>query len=122
MGGKIFYNKLIRDLIPEKIARAGAACETRELSQEEFERELLKKIEEEATGVTAATTREELIEELADVQDVIDEVCKVKGISSAEMQEAQAKALAKKGGFAKKLFLVWSSDDGYQTNEKKGTT
>lgn len=119
MTGKIFYNKLIRDLIPEKIAAAGAECETRTLEGAEYERELIKKIEEEGSGAAAATTRGELIEELADVQDVIDEIQRLKGISSEELAAAQASALKKKGGFAKRLFLVWSSDDGYKTNEKR---
>lgn len=119
MTGKVFYHKLIRDLIPEKIAKAGAECETRVLEGEEYERALIAKIEEEGSGVAAAASREELIEELADVQDVIDELKKLKGISDEELSAAQRAARAKKGGFEKRLFLVWSSDDGYQTNEKR---
>ncbi len=118
MNGKVFYNKLIRDLIPEKIATAGATCETRVLDEVEYEKELLKKVEEEGSGVAAATTREELIEEIADVQDVIDEIKKFKHITEEEVSAAQAVALKKKGGFSKRLFLLWSSDDGYKTNEK----
>lgn len=120
MAGKIYYNKLIRDRIPEKIAKAGAACETRLLTEEEFERELVKKVEEEASGMPAAASREELIEEMGDVLDVIDEVRKLKGITDAELAVTRARALEKKGGFEKRLFLLWSSDDGYKTNEKKG--
>ncbi len=120
MAGTIHYNKLIRDNIPAKIAAAGAECETRILSDQEFERELIKKVEEEASGMSAATTKEELIEEIADVLDVITEVKLLKGITDLEIRAAQEKALQKKGGFTKKLFLLWSSDDGYKTNEKKG--
>lgn len=119
MSGKVFYNKLIRDNIPEKIAKAGATCETKVLSDTEFEEALLKKVEEEASALPKVTTREELIEELADVLDVIDEIKRVKKIEEREVQEAQAQALEKKGGFTKKLFLIWSSDDGYKTNEKR---
>jgi hypothetical protein len=57
---------------------------------------------------------------LADVLDVIREVKLLKGISDVELRAAQEAAHEKKGGFAKKLFLVWSSDDGYKTNEKHG--
>jgi predicted house-cleaning noncanonical NTP pyrophosphatase (MazG superfamily) len=46
MAGKIYYNKLIRDRIPEKIAAAGADCEIRVLSDAEFAEELVKKVEE----------------------------------------------------------------------------
>ncbi len=119
MVGKVYYRKLIRDLIPEKIAAAGAQCETRRLDDAEFQQELRKKVGEEASGIVAATTHEELIEELADTLDVIEEVKRTNGISEEEVAAAQATALAKKGGFAKKLFLEWSSDDGYKTNETK---
>lgn len=120
MAGKVYYRKLIRDNIPEKIAKKGSRCETRVLDDAEYEQELFKKIAEEGSGVVSATTRAELIEELADVQDVIDEIKRLKGITAEEVRAAQSAAREKKGGFEKRLFLEWSSDDGYTTNEKKG--
>jgi predicted house-cleaning noncanonical NTP pyrophosphatase (MazG superfamily) len=48
---KIHYNKLIRDNIPEKMTRLGAAFETRILTQQEFKLELLKKVGEEASAL-----------------------------------------------------------------------
>ena len=116
---RVYYNKLIRDNIPDKIKGKGSDLETRELNDEEFEKELLKKVEEEASGVVAATTKEEITEELADVLDVIEEIKRLKGITDDEIREAQEINSKKKGGFIKRLFLVWSSDDGYKTNEKK---
>ena len=114
---RVYYNKLIRDNIPDKIAGKGSECETRELSQEEFEQELLKKVGEEAGALPKAGSREELVAELADVVDVIEELKKAKHISDTELAAAQAENQKKKGGFAKRLFLIWSSDDGYKTNE-----
>ncbi len=119
MAGKVFYNKLIRDKIPEVIRNAGSECEVRELGNEEYQRELLKKVEEEASGVASAASREEIVRELADVLDVIREVKLFTGITDAEIRLEEEKAYEKKGGFEKRLFLVWSSDDGYKTNEKK---
>ncbi len=116
---KIYYNKLIRDRIPEKITRNGGAYEVEKLGQKEFERELLKKVGEEATGLLHAKTKEELASELADIIDVIEEVKKVKGISRAKIESARKKAYDLKGGFKKKLFLLWSSDTGYRTNERR---
>lgn len=121
MAGKVYYKKLIRDKIPEKIEAAGSSLETRVLEAEEFETELRKKIQEESRGVLAATTREELIRELADVQDVIDELKRVHAITEEEMSRAQHTAYEKKGGFTKRLFLEWSSDDGYSSNEHTTT-
>ncbi len=93
--------------------------ETRTLRAGEFVTELLKKVEEEASALVHTKTRSELIEELADVQDVIDEIKKVKKVSPEEMELAQEKNKEKKGGFKKRLFLLWSEDNGYKTNEKR---
>ena len=119
MAGKVYYRKLIRDKIPEKIAAAGAECETRVLEGEEFTRELLRKVEEEASGVASAKNKEEVTREIADVLDVIREIKLHMGITDAEIRKEEEKAYEKKGGFEKRLFLEWSSDDGYQTNEKR---
>jgi len=117
---KIYYNKLIRDKIPEEIIAWGGESETIRLSKSEFEKELIKKVGEEASGLLAAKNKKELVAELADVVDVIEEILKVKNISKKELAQEQKKNFDKKGGFAKKLFLVWSSNTGYKTNEKKG--
>lgn len=116
---KIFYNKLIRDKIPETIQARGSRCFTRRLTAKAFERALLKKIGEEASGVLAARTRRELISELADVIDVIEELQRLKRISAHELKTAQRANQQRKGGFKKRLFLTWSSDDGYISNESK---
>lgn len=116
---KIHYNKLIRDKIPEKIKNKGSDCRVRILEDEEFEQELLKKVGEEGSGLEAAESKQEIIEELADVLDVIDEIKKIKGITDVDIRAAQKKAYEKKGGFNEKIFLEWSSDDGYKTNERR---
>src|SRR6266567_2488610 len=117
---KIFYNKLICDKIPEKIHSLGSECETLELSQVEFEKELIKKVSEEASGLLAAKSDQEILEEMADIADVLDEILKVKKISREQLIGQQQKNFEKKGAFEKKLYLVWSSDDKYKTNERKG--
>lgn len=115
---KIYYNKLIRDKIPEQIAASGSGFRVKKLSPRDFERELRKKVSEEARGVINAKTRQELISELADVTAVLDEIVKLKKISARELTIAKQKNFKRKGGFTKKLFLEWSSDDGYKSNEQ----
>ena len=114
---KVFYNKLIRDKIPEIMSSKDKAFEIRELDDVEYEKELIKKVEEEASGLQSANTREELVSELADTIDVIDEIKKLKNISEEEIRSGQLKNAEKKGGFEKKIFLVWSQKDDYQSNE-----
>jgi predicted house-cleaning noncanonical NTP pyrophosphatase (MazG superfamily) len=116
---KIYYNKLIRDGIPDKIKRRGSLCRVKKLGQKEFEAQLLKKVGEEADGLLVAKTKEELVAELADILVVIEEIKKAKRITSKQLSGALKENLIRKGGFKKKLFLFWSSDDGYKTNERK---
>lgn len=116
---KVFYRKLIRDKIPAKMDRGGAAHEIRQLGKKEFERELLKKVGEEASGLLAAKNRKELIEELADILDVVEEVRRYWKIQPSCILDKQKENARKKGGFKKKIFLVWSEDTGYRTNERR---
>ncbi|MCL4403751.1 nucleoside triphosphate pyrophosphohydrolase [Patescibacteria group bacterium] len=116
---RIYYNKLIRDKIPEKIAKKGSAYEARKLGAKDFERELLKKVGEEASGLLNARTKDEITSELADVLDVVEEIKRTKRISSAQIRSAQRLSYRTKGGFKKRLFLFWSADDGYKTNERR---
>ncbi|TSC60182.1 MAG: hypothetical protein LiPW15_60 [Parcubacteria group bacterium LiPW_15] len=115
---KKYYNKLVRDRIPEKIRSKGKDCEIKKLKSKEFETELLKKVGEEASGLLSAKNLEELISELADILAVIDEIKKIKKISQKQILEAMQSNFKRKGGFDKRLFLFWSSDVGYKTNER----
>lgn len=116
---KTYYRKLIRDKIPQKMDRVGAAYEIRKLGKKEFEKELLKKVGEEASGLLTAKNKKELIEELADVLDVIEEIRRYWKIKPSCLLKSQKENALKKGGFKKKIYLVWSEDNGYRTNERK---
>jgi len=116
---KIYYNKLIRDKIPDRITQAGAKYSVKRLGRKKFEKELIKKVEEEASGMQSSKNKKELIGEIADVIEVINEIKKIKKIRESEINAARRKNMQRKGGFNKKLFLFWSSDDGYKTNEKR---
>ena len=55
----------------------------------------------------------------SDVLDVIEEIKKLKKITDKQVKDAQKLNFEKKGGFEKKIFLFWSSDTGYKSNERK---
>lgn len=116
---KIHYNKLIRDKIPEKIKQNGGGYSIKKLSQKAFIAELLKKVGEEASGLVSVKTKAELTSELADIIAVLDEIKKRMRISAKQIQKALKDNFQRKGGFNKKLFLLWSSDTGYETNERR---
>lgn len=116
--GKVFYNKLIRDGIPDKIAAKGEACSVRELTDnQEFQQELLKKISEEAGALSRARTREEFLAEYADLMVVLTSLENVLELSEAEIKLALAENVERKGKYDKRLFLHWSSDSDYKSNE-----
>lgn len=117
---KIYYHKLICDKVADRMRKLGKAFETKKLSKGAFERALVAKVEEEAGGVANARTRKELVDELTDLFVVIDEIKKVKKIKPIEFQVARKINMKAKGGFEKRLWLVWSQNDGYTTNERKG--
>ena len=115
---KIYYNKVIRDKVADKMKRNGVKFLAKKLSHKAFEKALIPKVAEEASGVVNAKNRTELIQELTDLLVVIDEVKRVKKIKPTELKRTYKENMAKKGGFSKKLWLVWSEDTGYKTNEK----
>ena len=118
---KIHYNKLIRDKIPQKIARSGGSFRIKILTPKEFEIELLKKVGEEASALPKVKNKAELVSELADVADVLEEIKRVKKISARDIITAQKENSKKKGGFGKRIYLYWAEDTGYRTNERRNT-
>lgn len=116
---KIFYNKLCRDKIPEIIHERGFSCEVREVEREEYRREIIRKIFEEASGVSNHANRESLLKELADLLITIDAMKLEYDITDMEIHEAIAKSMAERGGYEKKLYLSWSSDTEYQSHDKE---
>lgn len=116
--GRVFYNKLIRDHIPEKIAAGGEQCATRAIADDaEFEQELLKKVAEEAGGLARSRSREDFLREYADLMVVLDALTATLGFSEADINVALKESLKRKGGFSKRLFLEWSDAGKYESDE-----
>ncbi|MDP4009379.1 MAG: nucleoside triphosphate pyrophosphohydrolase [Candidatus Shapirobacteria bacterium] len=105
---KRIYKKLVRDKIPEIIKNNRESFETRILDDEEFEVELKKKLVEEAKEVGLAIN-EELLEELADVLELVKSIADFKNITFLQIEERRKEKLEKRGGFKKKLFLEWTN-------------
>ena len=115
---KVFYSKLIRDFIPKKILGNGEECEVRTIDDaEEFEQELLKKVAEEAGALLRTRSRNEFLEEYADLMVVLDSLTAHYEFSEADIKDALGRNIEKKGLFKEKFFLHWSSKGKYQSNE-----
>lgn len=67
----MIFNKLVRDKIPEIIAKQGKKVTFRALRGEKLKQALKDKLIEETQELINAKTEEELIEEIADVLEVL---------------------------------------------------
>ena len=115
---RVFYNKLIRDFIPKKIAENDEAYDVRAITDsEEFEQELLKKIAEEAGALSRTRSRDEFLAEYADLMVVLDALTELYEFSPADIKDALGRNIEKKGLFKEKYFLNWSDKGKYQSNE-----
>lgn len=115
---KIFYNKLCRDNVPDIIAAKGFECEVRVVEDAEYRREIIRKVFEEASGVSSQSGREGLLKELADLVITLDAVSKEFNITDEELDAVVEKSLTEKGGYEDKLYLAWSSDTEYSSTDQ----
>lgn len=101
------HNKLIRDRIPEIIRQAGREYEVQIISQSEYHQALLDKLIEEAQEAAQANS-DNLLEELADIYEVIDAILINLNIDKDLVLAKQKQKRQEKGGFTKKLRLSWT--------------
>lgn len=99
------YDKLIRDRIPEIMDEAGVEYEIETLDEAGFERALRTKLLEEASEAAEATTRADLVKELADLQEVAAALMALAGIEVDEVARVQVERRRDRGGFERRLFL-----------------
>ena len=95
------YNKLVRDNIPAIIEAKGAVCETEILSDADYLAMLDRKLDEEL----AEYHRDQSLEELADLMEVIYACAAARGYSKEELEAVRAEKAEKRGGFARKILL-----------------
>ncbi len=105
-----YFNKLVRDKIPEIIVAAGLECNTQILSQTVYKKALRKKLLEEAQEASQAES-EGLLEELADLYEVIEAILVSENISKDELLSEQKKRQKERGGFEQKIQLNWTTTE-----------
>jgi len=115
---RIYYNKLVRDNIPDMIRAKRKECEVFQVTDvQELQQELFKKIREEATSLAMSRTREQFLNEYADLMLVLNTVMQQLEITPEEVKKAKEDNYLKKGGYKHRYFLKWSEDVDYQTDE-----
>ncbi len=95
------YDKLVRDKIPDLIKRRGERVDVIRLRYEALETALLQKLVEEVFEVQDSKSGEELIGEIADVEEVIRGLCLALDLDEAEIELARKEKLKQRGGFRK---------------------
>lgn len=99
--GVIAYNKLVRDRIPEIIENDGKTCRIEILTDEEYIKMVDAKLDEEL----AEYHKDQNIEELADLMEVIYAAAIARGYSVEELEAVRKKKLQKRGAFVKRILL-----------------
>ena len=97
--------KLVRDKIPEIIASSGRTPRVTTLPAGAYRSALCEKLREEADELVAATTTEALIEEAADVLEVLQAIAAAHKVSFETIVDAAQRKRAKTGGFEMRLWL-----------------
>lgn len=103
---KFKQNKLWRDKLVNLMNQNQSKIHYKELDDQEFIEQLKIKLLEEAQEVCYANTKENLIEELADVLEVISAFCTVKNITFQEIINIKNKKHNERGGFEGRKFVT----------------
>jgi predicted house-cleaning noncanonical NTP pyrophosphatase (MazG superfamily) len=98
----IKYNKLVRDRVPEIIKSTGKSCTTEILSAEDYLLKIDAKLDEEL----AEYHKDQNIEELADIVEVIHAAVIARGYTLEDLERVRAEKESKRGGFEKRILLV----------------
>jgi predicted house-cleaning noncanonical NTP pyrophosphatase (MazG superfamily) len=112
---RIFYNKLVRDRIPQIIHEKGKSCSTVKAHDEEHDDLLKKKLFEETEEYVSSGE----IEELADILEVIHGILRVRGVSFDELEMIRKNKARKRGAFEKGIVLVDVSSEERIASEEQ---
>ena len=105
--GTIKYCKLVRDRIPEIIEASGKTCVTEILSDEDYLRMIDAKLDEEL----AEYHKDQNVEELADLIEVIYAAAIARGYTIEQLENVRTEKAEKRGGFQKKILLLEVTED-----------
>ncbi len=99
------FKKLIRDKIPEIMAKSGKNLDVRVLDDAEFKEALRRKIIEEVSELKDAKSDAEAMDKIAYLHEIADALGDAYGFPKKEILELKNKVHSERGGFEKRLFL-----------------
>ena len=100
--------KLVRDRIPEIIRGAGKEPEVYQADPQEYRERLRAKLQEEVDEVLAATGDSAVVEELADVFEVVLAMADDLGVDEGSLREVAERKARARGAFKQRLVLLGS--------------
>lgn len=99
------FDKLIRDKLPEILRQSGAKVLQRNMTKEEYFASLKNKLLEEAAEVCEATNKDDILEELGDVFEVIITIAHTEGFELQDILNVAEKKRNQRGGFMEKAYI-----------------
>ncbi len=95
------YDKLVRDKIPEIIQKNGREAIFYVADTEEYWQKLKEKLQEEVKEFLA----DETIEEIADIYEVLEAICRYKKLNKKKIDSIKNKKAKERGVFKKRIIL-----------------
>ncbi len=99
------YAKLVRDNIADFHVKSGHSPTVRYLKGKELIKALCAKLHEESDEVDGALNRDELIEEIADVYQILEDLCSIESIDRLEVESIRIQKASRKGGFKRGVYI-----------------
>lgn len=93
-------NKLVRDKLVNDFIVSNQKVEYKKLTPTEHKSELIRKIIEEVNEIKIDDLSDQIVSEIADIQQAIDDFNKLCGISSEQIESKKQSKFEKKGGFS----------------------
>ena len=108
---RVVYNKLVRDLIPSRLAKLHIPFKARVADAHELPALTIAKVREELNELEQAQSPVEVLAEMADLAEAVNALAVCHGITPAQLDAARTRKNEARGAFVAGLVLVWSEAD-----------
>lgn len=116
------FNKLVRDKIPHRIHQGGESVRFARLAGDELLQVLRVKLVEEAYEALDASDQSAIVDELADVEEVINGILKQLKVSRRELTDRQRSKSSKAGRFDDGIVLLDTQSQKLGDADQVGST
>ena len=102
------YPKLVRDDIPAVVEKlTGQKVKFREMTDDkEYLKFMLRKVLEEAQELASAEDKEHIVEEAADLVELIEAILKFSEVDAETFKKVKDEKASKRGGFKKRILML----------------